>query len=297
MIVMRSIAWCARSAAIISLVATAASAHAADQISGDSKDQFTLLSPTPADKMRDMSTDRPDSTESPFTVDAGHIQFETTLFGYTKSKPDSFGVVTQSYDVGTTNVRLGLTNKTEINFIWQPYGVVHTRDPVMSTRVSGIGGFTMRAKFNLWGNDSFEKPGATAMALLPYVNLPTVRNGVGPDYVEGGLIVPFAVKLSDKLSLGVMTVFDVVHNSDRSGYHVEYVNSASLAYEWTEQFSTYYEVLTRVGTRDPRGGIVMLGTGLTYALKKNLQLDAGVNFGVTRAADRINPFVGVSMRF
>jgi hypothetical protein len=99
--------------------------------------------------MRDLSTDRPDATESPFTVDAGHVQFETTMFGYTKSRPDSSGAVTRSYEFGTTNVRLGLTNNTEVNFIWQPYGVVHTRDPVMSTRSSGIGGFTMRAKFNL----------------------------------------------------------------------------------------------------------------------------------------------------
>ena len=37
--------------------------------------------------------------------------------------------------------------------------------------------------------------------------------------------------------------------------------------------------------------------GLTYALTKNIQLDAGVNIGVTRAADDWNPFVGISFRF
>ncbi len=35
----------------------------------------------------------------------------------------------------------------------------------------------------------------------------------------------------------------------------------------------------------------------TYALTDNVQLDAGVNVGVTSAADRFNPFVGVSSRF
>jgi long-subunit fatty acid transport protein len=43
--------------------------------------------------------------------------------------------------------------------------------------------------------------------------------------------------------------------------------------------------------------VVVLGTGLTYRLSKNVQLDAGVNFGVTSAADRINPFVGLAVRF
>ena len=36
---------------------------------------------------------------------------------------------------------------------------------------------------------------------------------------------------------------------------------------------------------------------MTYTVTENLQLDAGVNFGVTSAADRVNPFVGVSTRF
>jgi hypothetical protein len=32
-------------------------------------------------------------------------------------------------------------------------------------------------------------------------------------------------------------------------------------------------------------------------LDKNLQLDAGINVGITSAADRINPFIGISRRF
>jgi long-subunit fatty acid transport protein len=56
-------------------------------------------------------------------------------------------------------------------------------------------------------------------------------------------------------------------------------------------------VAARFHTEDPRGDVVVLATGFTYKLNKNLQLDAGVNVGVTSAADRINPFVGLSRRF
>jgi long-subunit fatty acid transport protein len=56
-------------------------------------------------------------------------------------------------------------------------------------------------------------------------------------------------------------------------------------------------VAARFHTDDPRGDIVILATGLTYAVTENLQLDAGVNVGVTSAADRFNPFVGISTRF
>jgi hypothetical protein len=41
----------------------------------------------------------------------------------------------------------------------------------------------------------------------------------------------------------------------------------------------------------------LLDSGFTFKLNKNVQLDAGVNFGVTPAAPRINPVVGITARF
>jgi len=267
---------------------------------GQDKSGYTLFNPTPDSLLRDLTTDRPDTTESPFTVDAGHVQIETSLFGYARSRRDQDGTVTDSYELGTTNIRLGLTNSTEVNVVWQPYGIVRTRprDPVDATRSSGIGGIDIRAKINFWGNDTFEEPGATAFGLLPYITLPTDRNnGISPDHVEGGLIVPYAVKLSDKFGLGLNAGFQVTHNGDTRGYHTEWLGSASLSYEWTENLGTYYEIAARANTQNPLGDPVVLATGFTYKLGKNMQLDGGINFGVTRAADLINPFVGISMRF
>jgi Putative MetA-pathway of phenol degradation len=264
------------------------------------KSQYTFFNPTPERLLREFQTDRPDMTESPFTVDAGHIQFETNVFGFTRSRPDSDGTVTDTYGFGETNVRIGLTNQSELDLIWQPYGIVQTRpsDPQQATRSIGISGLTVRSKINLWGNDTYDKPGATALGLLPYVTLPTDRgNGISPDAVEGGFILPFSVKLTDKFDLGLNAGIDVVHNDDTSGYHPEYFGSASLSYNWTEQLSTYYEVAARTGTHDPRGDILIAATGFTYQFAKNLQIDAGVNVGVTAAADPINPFVGFSARF
>lgn len=264
------------------------------------KSQYTLFNPTPDRLLRDLTTDRPDTTESPFTVDAGRFQVETNLFGYTRSRPDVDGTVTDSYDFLITNVRVGLTHNSEINVVFQPYGIVRTRplDPVLATRSSGIGGVDIRAKVNLWGNDSFEKPGATALGLLPFITLPTDRNnGISPDGVEGGLIVPFAVKLSEKFGLGLNAGVHVVRNEDTPGHHAEYLTSAALSYEWTEALGTYYEVAARFNTGNPLGDIVVLATGFTYKLNKNLQFDAGVRLGATKAAERYSPFVGVSARY
>jgi hypothetical protein len=38
--------------------------------------------------LRELSTDRPDKTERPFTVDAGHFQLEMDLFSYACDRHD-----------------------------------------------------------------------------------------------------------------------------------------------------------------------------------------------------------------
>jgi hypothetical protein len=266
---------------------------------GQDKSHYNLFNPTPEHLLRDLTTDRPDITESPFTVDAGHVQVETTIVGFTRSPRDSAGAITDTIEIATTNVRIGLTNTVEAGFVWQPYGIVRTReDPAGSVRQSGIGGLELRGKVNLWGNDTFGKAGSSALALLPFVVLPTDRhNGISPEFAEGGVIVPYAVKLSEKLGLGVNAGVTWLTSDADAGYHPEYLASASLSYEWSEKLGTYYEVAARFNTDDPRGDAVVLATGLTYRLSKNVQLDAGVNFGVTPAADRFNPFVGFAVRF
>jgi len=267
---------------------------------GADKSQYWLFNPTPDRLLREMTTDRPDLTESPFTVDAGHVQFETTLVGYTRSAPDQAHTVTDEFEFATTNMRIGITNSAELSLVWQPYGAVRVRetDPLRVFWQSGMGELNVRTKFNLWGNDSFEKPGATALALLPFVSLPTDRhNGISPEFVASGIIVPLAVKLSDKWEVAMNGGLVHLREDVESGYHTEYLASASFSYEWNEKLGTYYEVAGRFNTENSRGDPVVLGTGLTYKLTKNLQLDAGVNIGVTPAADRINPFVGISARF
>ena len=47
------------------------------------KNQYWLFNPIPADQMRTFSTDRPTKSNVPYTVDAGHFQYETDLVNFT----------------------------------------------------------------------------------------------------------------------------------------------------------------------------------------------------------------------
>lgn len=53
------------------------------------KRAFNLFHATPDALLRDMATDRPDKTESAYSVDAGHYQFEMDLLTYTYDRSDA----------------------------------------------------------------------------------------------------------------------------------------------------------------------------------------------------------------
>ena len=47
------------------------------------KSRYNLFNPTPRPFMRSLSADRPDKTDSAFTVDAGHFQLEMDFTSFT----------------------------------------------------------------------------------------------------------------------------------------------------------------------------------------------------------------------
>jgi len=55
-----------------------------DETVNPDKSDYSLFDPTPDNQMRSFSTDRPPKANSPYTVDAGHFQYETDLavFGW-----------------------------------------------------------------------------------------------------------------------------------------------------------------------------------------------------------------------
>jgi hypothetical protein len=245
---------------------------------------------------RELTTDLPDVSESPFTIDAGHVQFETTLFAYARTRADADGAVFDRYELGTTNLRIGLADRWEVNVVWQPYGIVEQRDNGASDR--GIGSVDLRAKYNLWGNEGLARRGDTALTLLPYVTLPTDRdNGISARFVEFGIIVPLAIELGEGFGLGINGAANFSREDGDRTYGAAVLTSASLAHDWGNGLGSFAEVVWEFSRNKPLGDIVSLNTGQTLALNDDLQLDLGVSFGATRASDRIASFAGISARF
>lgn len=238
-------------------------------------------------EMRELKTDRPDKTESPQTVDPHHVQIELDAVTYTRDR--AHGLHTEAVAMAPFNLKYGMTRDTDLQVLVAPYEEQVVKDLVTGTgtKVSGFGDITLRLKHNLWGNDG----GTTALALMPFITLPSAKRGLGADGVEFGLIVPLSIKISDNIDLGLMTEIDALREGDR--YRASYINSVTVGFGLTDQLGFYTELYTE----HDRNWIVTGDTGLTYSIGENAQIDAGANLGLTDAADDIGLFLGISRRF
>ena len=201
------------------LMAASGAAGAAD------KSGYSLLRPTPDNLLRDMSTDRPDKTESPYTVDAGRLQIETDLVAYTRDREG--GLATHAFDVMPFNLKIGLTSDTDLQLVYGAWSHVRTSAQGATANESGFGDLVVRVKHNLWGNDG----GTTALALMPFVKVPTNNVDSLNDDVEGGIIVPLAIDLGRGMSLGLMTEVDILRSESGGGYEPTVINSAALGFK------------------------------------------------------------------
>ena len=135
------------------------------------------------------------------------------------------------------------------------------------------------------------------MAVMPFVKLPTNQDGIRNSSVEGGVIFPFAMNLPMGFDLGAMTQFNATRDAAGSGHHAEFANSVTVSHDLVGNLGGYLEFYSRVSTETGATWIGSVDVGFTYGIGENIQLDAGVNVGVTRAADDVNPFIGISWRF
>src|ERR1700730_4204742 len=148
--------------------------------SAGDKDQYTLFNPTPVDKMRAFNTDRPTKSNVPYTVDAGHFQYEGDLFIYGYDNISTPDTNITSWTVGNPTFKLGLLNNVDFEVNFSFYNSI--RSATVSTGAytiaQGFGDTFTRFKWNLFGNDG----DGPALALIPYAKWPTAPmapQGVG----------------------------------------------------------------------------------------------------------------------
>ena len=260
------------------------------------KTAYSLFDPVPADQLRSFSTDRPGKTHSSLTVDAGHFQVESDIVNYTYDHYSPNRQTTEALSVGTPILKMGVTNAIDIEAAFALYNQNRVTDRATGNSVigSGFGDIALGSKINLFGNDG----GRQALALLPFVKLPTAAQNVGNGVTEFTLNVPYSVDLDSLWSLTLEPALGLLKNAANNGLHGDYqllvnlnrlvfVKTVTAALEVASDYASDRQITPRY-TLDP---------SLQWLVTPSLQLDVGIYLGLNRAAPDYNPYTGISYRY
>lgn len=233
--------------------------------------------------LRDLAADRPDATESPITVDKGHWQVETSVVDYAKD------FQFEAWTWGETNLKYGITENADIQFVFAPYAEERVRDSGSTETTDGASDLTIRLKYNLWGNDG----GKSAMAFFPFVKVPTGTD-LSNDKWEGGLILPYAYEINDRVGFGAQVELGYNWDDEDEDYDVELSHTFVVGYSLTDKWGVYGEYLGVAGDHSYEA---YASGGITYAVTEFFQLDAGSVVGLNDAAQDFNVFSGFTVKF
>jgi len=245
------------------------------------------LSPCPA-QMPELTTDRPDQTESAETVFPGGIQVE---IGWTHVENDDDGLDLTTNAFPQTLIRYGLLERFELRFgfdgyVWQDMDAADD-----SLDDEGAGDMEVGFKYKLW-----DEQGCTPQtALLVGTTLPTGEAGFSSERLDPSVRLACAHTLSETFSLGYNLAGIWETNEDDTGDRdttASVAYSAVLGIALTDRAGTFLEFFGSVPTDEGKPAN-SIDTGLTYLVTENLQVD--VLGGVGLSDDAEDWFIGAGV--
>ncbi|WP_367873437.1 transporter [Luteolibacter sp. Populi] len=239
-----------------------------------------------ADFQRELSPDRPDTTESPITVEPGGFQVESSFWAYARDK--SGGIETQTWTLAETNFKIGLNSCQDLQFVVRPY-IRESQRGLADSDAEGFGDVEVRWKWNLWGNDG----GSSALGLMPFVSVPT-HTAVSSGEWEGGTILTYSHDLAAGWGLGVQGEVDRVWDEDSHRHEWDFLHTLVLGHDLGDSAGFYVEYIGVTGAHPYEAS---MSAGITWALGPDVQLDIGGVAGLNDAAEDYSVFQGITFRF
>lgn len=261
-----------------------------------SKNKYWLFNPTPRNEMRPIAMDRPDKTETPHTVDAGHVQAEVSLFAFIYDWHTDDSTHVNGYSILPMLLKVGVTNWMDVELGLEPY--IHNSTISNTTNSkdlhNGFGDVVPRLKINFMGNDS----GSLALGTIAFIKVPTNQDGISNHSYEGGVLFPFGWEIDDQWSFNGQPQFNIVNDSSTGGHTFEFSGTLDIARSFTDRFGAFLEFFAAVSAEAGQSWVGTVDAGMTYELVPDyLVIDAALDMGVTRSADDMNALFGFTFRY
>jgi hypothetical protein len=253
---------------------------------------FNWRKPVPRNRLRDLQPDRPGVTESPFTVDAGHVQLEMDAFRLRNSGSGQ-DLRTRDWHLAYSMIKLGLSRRTDVQLEMPLYSNTKQRaatDHQWQSRQSGFGDVTVRVKHNFIGDD---QKGIFAMSVIGYARLPS-GGALGSGAVEYGLVLPVDIELADHVNLEVQLETELSYDREQARRYASLQPSMALEYDFTKRVGLLTEGFMKWNSLESSWQ-----TGMNIApffkITSNFEVDMGTQLALDKIADH-EYFVGFTLR-
>jgi hypothetical protein len=221
--------------------------------------------------------DRPGKATPTCTVPAGMVQVETGLVDWSEDETD----------IGGAAMKVGVTDRLHLELDLPAYVDVRNGP-------SGLGDSALALKYRLTKSSA-----PVQVAVRPFVKVPTAKHSLGNGKVEGGIaLLADSTFGGSSIGWNVAPELDLVADSDGSGYHLATAQAASVGAPLSERLTISGE-LWGAWDFDPAGTVrqYSLDAAATFLVSNDVQLDAGVNFGLNRKTPDVELYSGIAFRF
>ena len=231
--------------------------------------------------------DRPDLSFSAKTVGAGRVQVET---GMLLERTRMAAEPTERRLLAETTLRIGIGEAFELRVDGEP--IVRLRGADDAT---DVGDFRLGAKWRFL--DAAEGAARPALALLPFVKLPTAPTPVGTGKADYGLLLLASFELPADWALDANAGVIAVGQTGSTGHLVQAVVSASLSRKLGAALTTFGEIF--YASREEWSGRdqVAMDAGIVWTVLPRLALDAAVGTSLYGRVPDVFVRAGGSVRF
>lgn len=231
-----------------------------------------------------IDTDRPDQTESPYTVPGKWVQFE---MGFLRERDRQSGNYKSIYfEYPTLLTKYGIGKRFELRLIT---GLASLKEEVVNgtSTASGLHNLQLGGKVNIFK----EKKIAPMVSLIAHYDFARFRKWY-KDSVDG---VNFRFTIQKTLTPLVGLGLNLGMEWERFGSPPAYIYTFAPGFNLSEKWYAYIELFGSVWKNDdPEHSI---DGGIAYYLNPNLKLDISAGFGINKKAPDNYIAIGASFRF
>lgn len=245
-----------------------------------------LLSKAGIAQIEKIETDRPDQTESPFTVPKKWIQFE---MGFLKEsdKYNSLSLRDFHFHHPALLSKYGLTKCFELRFITE-VGTTKEKATPDYYKYTGITSFQFGGKVNFFN----EKGWRPKTSLIAHYDFARLRTGYYKDTIDGA---NFRFTMQHTVSSLLSISYNIGMRWERFGNPPAYIYTFAPGFNLSEDWYAYIEAFGFIWKDEsPENSI---DAGVAYSINDNFKIDASAGFGINKKAPDNYFAVGASFRF